>query len=299
MSKKITRYAPWITILICGLLLATVVSAQPGNRGGGQGMGRGQGQGPMGPGQGFGQGKGGGHDMMGMFLGHDGPLANPEIQQLMDEIKILGFINRFEFTADQLKAISKLSVDTLELVEGVTKEFQDKMIDNLTDRRDALLKGETPGEFERPGKPEITEERKAEFKALHDAVKANIDAFFDILTDEQKKMIKQGMKPDGGRGGQGGHNWQDNQNWQGGHSGRQGQKPGGRSDFEEDPSELQGGQRGGFQGGPGGPPGGPGGGFGGPGGMMGNHQMGGKIRILEILLNPSTAEVIELKLDYM
>ncbi len=269
MLKKITRYAPWITLLVCGLLITTVVVAQPGGWGGGPGGRQGQGQG-MGPGQGF--GPGGGHDQMGMFFGPEGPFGNQEIRELMSEIRILGFIDRFEFTSDQLKEIAALSEDTRGIMDDITGEITDKMIDRLTERRDALLKGEKPDKFERPEKTEISDEQKEEFKKAHEAIKANIDAFLDILTDDQKAMMKKGMDHQGfGRDGQ------DRQGKQGRRENRKDNRMQGRGGFQGRP----GGPRGGFQGGPGGP------------------EMDGHMMILNILLDPATSDVIDMKLKYM
>ena len=116
IRDKITRWVPLVTIVICGLLIAGVVVAQPGGWGGGHDrMGPGMGSGPP---DRHGMGKGPGAMM---FLGPGGLFADEEIHNLMVEIRILGFINKFEFTAEQLEQIASLSVEARDATSEIAE----------------------------------------------------------------------------------------------------------------------------------------------------------------------------------
>jgi hypothetical protein len=267
--------------------------------------------------------------MEGMF-GPGGPFADREIQGLMAEIRILGFINKFDFSEDQLEAIADLSIETRDIVEPLADEIREKMLDRLYDHREALLRGESPGELRRREKPEISDEMKEEFKETMEALKGSVEAFFDILTDEQRAMLKESMRPMFG-GGQGQGGWQGpGRGGQQGSRGEQGgnQKPrweGKRGEFSEtnpnipereagisenvpdlgtinpgenEPSELQDRP---FKNRP----------FmqdergsqgergQGRGQGMGDGRMLIGMKVIEFLINPHTVDVIEEKLDYM
>ena len=305
LSNKITRWVPLFTVLICGLLIATVAVAQPMGWGGGQGQNQGPRQG-QGPGQ-FDQGgmRGGGGAMMLFHPG--GPFADEEVQELMKQVKVLGFINKLELTAEQLEAIADLSDEARDAVSDIAERASDMAIDRLTERRDSLLRGEKPDEFERPDERGIPEDMKEQAGDVKDALKGIMEDFINILTEEQLQALKRhggqqfghgpgGPGMGGPRGGQGGGQG----SWQGGGPQGPGQP---RAEMPDDntPDELQDRKfknrdqrpdRQGFQGGPGGQ-------GGGPGMMGGDPRMMMHMKVLEILLDPDTVEIIEMKLRYM
>ena len=247
IRDKITRWVPLVTIVICGLLITGVVVAQPGGWGGGHDrMGPG-----MGRGQFDGQGMGKGPGAM-MLLGPGGPFADEEIHNLMVEIKILGFINRLELTAEQLEQIASLSVEARDATSEIAEQSKGLILDRLHDRRDALLRGERPDEFKRPEEPMIPEGMKEHAEETKEILKGITEEFLNILTDEQREMLKKGARP------------------------RFGQGPGGSGPREH---------------------GAPGREFGGE--MQGDPEMMIRMKIIEILLNPRTVDIIHEKMNYL
>lgn len=301
LSNKITRWVPLFTMLICGLLIATAVVAQPMGWGGEQGQNQGPHQG-QGPGQ-FDKGgmHGGGGAMMLFHPG--GPFANEEVQELMKQVKVLCFFNKLELTADQLEAIADLSDEARDATSDMAERATDMAIDKLTERRDSLLRGEKPDEFERPDKRGIPDDMKEQAGDVKDALKGIMEDFFNILTEEQIQALKQhggqqfGHRP--GMGGPRGGHGDGQGSWQGG--GPQGpRQPRAEMPDDNTPGELQDRKfdnkdqrpdQQGFHGGPGGQGGGP--------GMMGGGPQMMHMKVLEILLDPDTVEIIEMKLRYM
>ena len=198
-SKKIVRWLPIITIALCLFLVATVVSAEAyGQQKKGWGPGQGMRGGPGGPG--MHQGRGGpgmgqfqrpeGLDIVGKIIGPGGPFADKEAYDLMAEIKILGFFNKFGLSEDQLREIASLSYDTREMMEDAVVEIRNHLIPKLEDRRDALLRGEKPEEKFRGEKPEISEDHKQMIMETKEALEGAVDAFFELLTEDQAAMLK-------------------------------------------------------------------------------------------------------------
>lgn len=247
IRDKITRWVPLVTIVICGLLIAGVVVAQPGGWGGGHGkMGSGMGCGKF---DGHGMGKGAGAMM---FLGPGGLFADEEIQNLKAEIKILGFINKFEFTAEQLRQIASLSAEALDATSEIAEQSKGLILDKLHNRRDALLRGERPDEFKHPEEPMIPEGMKEHAGEIKEIMKGITDEFLNILNDEQRTMLEENRRSHFGSGAD-----------------------------ESSPGEH----------------GGPGTGF--HGEMKCEPEMMIKMKIIGILLNPRTVDIIHEKMNYL
>jgi hypothetical protein len=255
------------------------------------------------------------------LIGPGGPFADPEVIDIMAEIKILGFIDRFEFTKEQLTQIADLSNQARSVAGSAVADIKSFMLPKLEEHRDALLKGEKPAKGEKPEPPEGMLEKGKETKEALDKI---VDSFFELLTAEQREMLEKmggpgfGPQPGGpggpGPGGPGGPGFQGQGGGQfGGQWGeRQGykmEKPDSQNQTPEEAGSVDNvdnngdtqvaqkphGNRPfknydqGFQPG-GGPNAGP---------PPGDAKMMHRGRILELLLDPHTAGVIKEKMGYM
>ncbi len=197
-KQKKNQISRWVTIatisMLALLLLGGAIYAQAGpgfGRGQGPGDGRGMQQGPgMGQGMGQGMGPGGPQDMHGMqFL-----MQDPEIMNLVAQIRIIEGINKLELTYEQVEEFLGLAIEAQGIIDDECNEARNELRGALEDHLQAALTdpGHEDGFMQR-----IMEEHRDrdEPGAIREQMEVILDRAAGILTDEQIEHMMDQHRP--------------------------------------------------------------------------------------------------------
>jgi len=206
-QKQLTRWGYIIgvailLILVIGGAIYAQAGPRQGRNGGGEGnhprMGQGFGPGPgqgMRPGmeRGQGPGMGQGRGMQAMF-GARFLMQEPEIMELMMQIRTIQGINRLDLSTDQVVAMRDLAIEAQRITENEFGSTRDEIKTALERELDSVIAGNEhdPG-FIR----EILEGARDQHEpgALREEMEGILGRAQEILTDEQVEMLIEDQGP--------------------------------------------------------------------------------------------------------
>jgi len=206
-----------VILVVAGALFAQVGTRRDGQRGGQRDGGFGMHQGMRGGGPGGGMGP---QAMIGaQFL-----MQDPEIMEIMGQIKVIEGINRLDLDRDQVSELRGLAIEAQDITESHLGGVRADVKNALEDQLDNVLDG---GEFEQGLMREIMEQHREgqDPGVIREELEGVLNRAVELLTDAQREQIMneaagqgRGMRGDGfqGRGGDGmsgqrGQNFNDDQ----------------------------------------------------------------------------------------
>jgi Spy/CpxP family protein refolding chaperone len=159
-------------------------------QGGGWGMGGG-----MGPGTGQGMGQGMGQDM-GRRMGAMAYLMeDPQIRDLMAQIRIVSRVNELGLDRTQVETLLHASQEAQQKVNAQYSGARDEVKNTLRQQLDSVIAG---GQFDRDAFQSIREKAQAEGQGdqVREELRQIVDRAMGVLTEEQRQKLQESPRAD-------------------------------------------------------------------------------------------------------